>query len=372
MTPNNKPSKTTPCVSVIVPAYNVGGLLRQCLDSLSSQTIENIEIIVIDDGSLDNTGEVLDYCAERDARIKALHVPNGGVSVARNIGIDTSTAQWIVFVDGDDWLERDAIEKLYSLVNGTNIDIYAAGYYANSEKSEVPHTFLAKQTVTEGIIQLGSDQKTLLEISCLINTKISPKKAPTNIGVCWGKIYRRQFLEDNQIRFVPGLKRMQDTIFSLECFEKANRFEILDEPLWHYRLWKGGVTKHGDNSFDKTGLEVLKYIWIFGHFYDKGEAFWSAYEIKSAQIFEETVEKKLLLSNPRKTMRSLSGGLKNLSEMEPYRHFISNGAWVQSSTKKKRPFFVSLQKKCYTMAMAYYKCYYKLAAFKRVHHDHAI
>lgn len=99
-----------PKVSVIVPVYNVEPYLRQCLDSIVSQTLKDIEIILIDDGSTDGSGEICDEYKREDHRIRVIHKVNEGLSAARNDGIDASTAPYIMFVDGDDWVEPEFCE----------------------------------------------------------------------------------------------------------------------------------------------------------------------------------------------------------------------------------------------------------------------
>ena len=99
-------------ISIIVPVYNVGKYLRRCIDSIVKQTYEEIEILVIDDGSTDNSGIILDEYAEKDSRVKVYHVENGGCCKARNIALEKANGQWICFVDSDDWIEPNYCERL--------------------------------------------------------------------------------------------------------------------------------------------------------------------------------------------------------------------------------------------------------------------
>ena len=112
-------------ISVIVPVYNVEYYLKQCLDSIVNQTYRNLEIILVDDGSTDRSGDICDEYAQIDARIKVIHKENGGLSSARNAGLDvcTSGGELIAFVDSDDWLELDMFEVLYTNLKEKNVDI---------------------------------------------------------------------------------------------------------------------------------------------------------------------------------------------------------------------------------------------------------
>ena len=103
----------SPLVSVIVPVYNVAPYLEQCLDSIVNQTYRNLEIILVDDGSTDESGAICDRYAEQDSRIKVVHKENGGQSSARNVALDMMMGEWVLFVDSDDWIELNTLELLF-------------------------------------------------------------------------------------------------------------------------------------------------------------------------------------------------------------------------------------------------------------------
>ena len=103
----------SPLVSVIVPVYNVAPYLEQCLDSIVNQTYRNLEIILVDDGSTDESGAICDRYAEQDSRIQVVHKENGGQSSARNVALDMMTGEWVLFVDSDDWIELNTLELLF-------------------------------------------------------------------------------------------------------------------------------------------------------------------------------------------------------------------------------------------------------------------
>lgn len=102
-----------PLVSVVVPVYNVASYLEQCLDSVVNQTYKNLEIILVDDGSTDGSGAICDRYAEKDSRIQVIHKENGGLSSARNVGLERITGEWALFVDSDDWIELNTLELLF-------------------------------------------------------------------------------------------------------------------------------------------------------------------------------------------------------------------------------------------------------------------
>ena len=122
--------KMNELVSIIVPAYNAEAYLNRCIDSILSQTYRNIEIILVDDGSTDNTPVLCDeYSEQHKDIIKVIHKENGGVSSARNIGIDTASGDYYAFVDSDDWIADDFIETLYSLIKRNNCEIFLEVFF---------------------------------------------------------------------------------------------------------------------------------------------------------------------------------------------------------------------------------------------------
>ena len=121
--------ETSPLISIIVPVYDVEPYLRKCIDSILIQSYRDLEIILVDDGSPDNCGAICDEYAEKDKRIKVIHKKNGGLSDARNAGLDIATGEYIGFVDSDDWVMPDMYEYLYKAVKEYDADMSVCGYY---------------------------------------------------------------------------------------------------------------------------------------------------------------------------------------------------------------------------------------------------
>ncbi|MCT0015469.1 glycosyltransferase family 2 protein, partial [Lactococcus lactis subsp. lactis] len=122
-----------PKISVIVPVYNVEKLLRRCLDSIINQSFEDFELLLIDDGSKDNSGQICDHYKKQDERVRVWHIPNGGQSAARNLGIDNVQGDFIAFIDSDDFVELDYLEQLYQPMLEDEVDVVSCRYIAYSE-----------------------------------------------------------------------------------------------------------------------------------------------------------------------------------------------------------------------------------------------
>ena len=168
-------------VSFIVPVYNVEKYVKQCLDSISKQTYNNIEIIVVNDGTPDNSGKIADLCASKDNRIKVIHKINEGVSAARNDGLKIATGDYILFVDSDDYIEPDYTTYMLKLIESSKTDIAVSLNCFNERYNK---------QIKEDKIEIYS-QVEVLEAIYLYK-----------IGVAvWNKIYRREFLKQNNMQF---------------------------------------------------------------------------------------------------------------------------------------------------------------------------
>lgn len=218
-------SHQSPKISVIVPVYNVEKYLPRCIDSILSQTFTDFELILIDDGSPDNSGKICDEYAEKDSRVRVFHKPNGGVSSARNLGLDKASGEWITFIDSDDYIEQDFLD----IPSGVAEDLLLQNYkfIKNGEcKKYVNPKFVTPTNEVQKIINRNIDK--------LI------------FRVPWAKFFRRKIIIDNRISFIEGIKVGEDTIFVLDylCFTKgicflSNAYYVYDVGIYdsyRYRM----------------------------------------------------------------------------------------------------------------------------------------
>lgn len=211
-------------VSVIVPVYNVEKYVRRCLDSLTGQTCSNIEIIVVNDGSADRSGEIAEEAAGRDARIRVVTKQNGGLSSSRNAGIEESRGRYLTFVDGDDWVEPDFVGHMLKAAEDGRADICICNMkYVNeggSCRKRTPHIDISD----------SADRKKAL--SDMFNGYRFKFHTPN-------KLYRRNLFTDYGIRFPEG-KLYEDAYTTYRVFAKAERFVYLPEYLYNYRQQRSG------------------------------------------------------------------------------------------------------------------------------------
>ena len=179
---------STPKVSIIVPIYNVEQYLPRCIDSIKNQTLEDIEIILVDDGSTDNSGKIVDEYAKTDNRIIAIHKENGGQASARNMGLEIARGDYIGFIDSDDWITDDMYELLYQSIKENKSDMSVCGRCTYSEEG---------QKITD--IVLKEETLNLEEMS--LQDYVVSKLFYSHTVVVWNKLYLRSIIEKHNIRF---------------------------------------------------------------------------------------------------------------------------------------------------------------------------
>ena len=223
-------------VSVIIPVYNLEKYLAQCLDSILAQTMEDIEIICINDGSTDSSSVLLANYAQFDSRIKIINQQNRGLSASRNAGIEASTTDYVIFVDGDDKAAPIMVEELYrnAVINNSDV-VYANSLwfrpdrnrYFNVDRGIAPHVEL--NYVNNPFSELTSDAELYFHL---------PQFA-------WNKIYKKSFLTYNNIYFPEGMI-FEDIVFFTRTYLKADRITFVNKFLYFYRL-------NRENSINSTG-----------------------------------------------------------------------------------------------------------------------
>jgi len=206
-------------VSIIIPAYNAERQIAKCIQSIQSQTYKDIEIIVINDGSKDDTLACCEELAQQDTRIRVIDQKNSGVSETRNKGIELAKGDYIMFADADDFLESDMVELMVH--NRKEKSLTVAGYYVDTigDKKQDVRTVLMEQ---EGI-------------SCIPRTDLMKVFTRGLIGAVWNKLYERAVLLEHAIRFRKEMSLGEDIVFNLEYVSKLrDDIYIINKPLYHY------------------------------------------------------------------------------------------------------------------------------------------
>ena len=200
-------------VSIIVPVYNIENYIRVCVESILAQTYESFELILVDDGSKDNSGILCDEYAAIDSRVKVIHKENGGVSSARNTGLQQAKGKWIMYVDGDDWIEPDMIESLIEAAKATEADLVFGDYmkygpYAGNHK----------------LPTWSTDKKDSMS-----------RYIAYSMTTIWGSIAKRSLYTEHSLKSPDGVSYCEDFHLIVRLCHFANKIVNVHRPFYHYR-----------------------------------------------------------------------------------------------------------------------------------------
>lgn len=279
-------------ISVLVPVYNVERYLSECLDSLIKQTLKDIEIIAVDDGSTDSSGKLLDEYAVKDSRINVFHKRNTGYGNTMNVALSQATGEYVAILESDDFIAPEALEKMYQAASEQQADVVRANYYHfyddGTEFKDLLHDYPKK---------------------CIFNAVMIPQIIDRAEAI-WAGIYRRSFLEQQEIHFheTPGAA-FQDISFAIQVWVKAKRIYLLPDAFVYYRRDNGDSSMHNPrrtmNVFDEYEWleELLKDEWkhfpvleqsfvatkyrdYFNHYYRVAAPYQYALLLRIAKSFE--------------------------------------------------------------------------------------
>lgn len=215
-------------ISIIIPVYNVEAYLGQCIETVLRQTYPELEILLIDDGSKDSSGKICDNYAENDQRIIVIHKENGGLSDARNAGIDRATGKYLAFIDSDDYVHPQYIELLYRTITASDSDMAICGFREVAEQEKVEYQFIPDSMVKPKVMQ-GKEK-----LSQLLDNNLQTV-------VAWNKLYRSKLW--NQLRYPLG-KLQEDEFVIHYLLEQADRVVYLGETLYYYRQREKSIMSH--------------------------------------------------------------------------------------------------------------------------------
>lgn len=223
-----------PTISIIIPVYNMELYIGRCLDSLLSQSFEDLEIIVVNDGSNDSSGNLIDHYAEIDHRVVPVHKKNGGVSSARNEGLRKAKGAYIGFVDPDDWVDSTMYEVLHHTAVHENADIVMCTYLREFGTHTSEKKFPAPDRVVYRHDEVQS--KMLRRLIGPIAEELAMPDYLDAWGTVWSKLYRASLIKENGLQFVDLdlIGSNEDTLFNIHAFHKADSFVFLNRPFYHY------------------------------------------------------------------------------------------------------------------------------------------
>ena len=230
-----------PEISVIVPIYNVEKYLPQCIDSILAQTFINFEVILVDDGSADNCGEICDEYAEKDNRIIVIHKKNAGVSAARNIGIEAARGEYLMFVDSDDFLECEMLEIMYKATLDLNPDCVASGLKYYFEKS--------------GKIRINAFEDAFFSMDSEFNKYYKMLTDNFFLAAIYSKLYKKSIILNNNIRFDERYSILEDGMFVIDYLKRCKKCRCISKPLYFYRQFESFSLM---KKYNRNAIEALR------------------------------------------------------------------------------------------------------------------
>ena len=231
-------------ISVIVPVYNVGEYLSRCVDSILKQTYSNLEIILVDDGSTDDSGHICDTYIPRDSRIRVIHKKNGGLSSARNAGIEKAKGEYLSFIDSDDYIHPEFYERLYTAIMENDADVAVCNFKQVAHGTETDtgerkvSKFVGKQSIMDNFYNSN----------CAASV------------VAWNKLYKRSVF--GQLRYKPGIIH-EDEELTYRILYSSNCAVYLSDTLYYYYVRENSITMKPYAQRNLQMFDVLKSIIVF-------------------------------------------------------------------------------------------------------------
>lgn len=202
-----------PLVSVIVPVYKAEKYMRKCIDSILGQTLQDIEVLLVDDGSPDESGRICDEYAGKDTRVRVFHKENGGVSSARQMGLDNAVGKYLIHADPDDWTEKDMLEELYHAAEEAKADMVICDFFWESGKSS----------------SVCRQQPPALDSDSVLTSLFQGLH-----GSCWNKLVRTELFRKYDVGFKDGLSFCEDLMINARLLRNPLRVAYLNKPFYHY------------------------------------------------------------------------------------------------------------------------------------------
>lgn len=246
-------------VSVIIPVFRVEKYIRQCIDSVLNQTYANVEIVLVDDGSPDSCPQICDEYANLDNRVLVIHQQNEGVGYAREKGVVNSSGDYILFLDGDDWLDASTVEKcVHSVEANENTDMVVFSYVKEMPDKSAPIS-LRSQAIGE---QSGTEYHRRLYGP--IDEELRYPGSLDHVGVCWGKMYARKLAVEGRAFDLKVIGSAEDVLFNIYALRKCKNIVYLDESLYHYRkrtdsvsaTYRPNLVKQWDKLFQEMEFSI--------------------------------------------------------------------------------------------------------------------
>jgi len=237
-------------ITIIVPVYNVEKYLEECIKSLMNQTYSNIQIILVNDGSTDCSGEICDKFKQIDERIEVIHKKNEGLGFARNTGLEYVRGKYVTFIDSDDYADRDLIERLYISIKENNADTCIGGFKRVNDNGKIMYKERYKRVIYQN--------KEIIDELLPRMLGSSPEKSDAVRMSVWNVLYSTEIIRNNSLKFPSEREYIsEDIIFDIEYYSKSQKCCLIDSCAYNYRINNTSLTQ----SYKKDRFEKSKFLY---------------------------------------------------------------------------------------------------------------
>lgn len=310
-------------ISVIVPVYNVEQYIDRCLSSLVMQTLKDIEIIVVDDGSPDNSREIYEKYAQQDNRIKIIRKKNAGVSEARNTGMEAASGELFMFVDSDDWLPLDGCEILYEEYKKSQADLVLADAYIVTDGKTQKNDVFKEAFTTEDPVFFKAYQKAC--IGYCYNPNPAVKWNIPGLGSPWNKLYKRKIVREHNLKFDSYVKGIyDDNLFTLHYLMHVKSLTYVKKPVYYFRLVSDSLTQSYKANTLEINSRIFERINDFMETTGNKEYYLEAFYVYVIRRFSKSMNVYFFAKNNEKTKKEIFAELKKVMDLEPYNTAIKN------------------------------------------------
>ncbi len=310
-------------ISFIIPVYNSEKYIEKCVNSILQDKNDEIEMILVDDGSKDKSGKICDKLSENDNRIIVIHQKNKGICGARDSALKIAKGEWICFVDNDDILDKNAIPFMMKNMDSM-YDIIYFGFDEFKNDNNIIDEDINKTDRIEKVFE--GDDIIKLQRDCLCRYKDNvPLLNLRLLTTPWGKIYRTDFLRENNLVFIEGMRREEDVSFNLMCLAHCRKAKYIDYRLYHYRRFIGSESHSYKNNIIKDALDALMYYkQIIEEKYSNREDLVELYNYRKLwELLYCVVLDSAHSDNPKPYMKKKQDFL-NLFEIEEFKYAVDN------------------------------------------------
>lgn len=257
-----------PAVSIIVPVYNAQKSIGRCIESIINQEFTDFEVILVNDGSLDESGNICDEYAAKDSRIRVIHKKNTGVSDSRNLALDAAKGEYIQFMDSDDWITTDAVSLLYRTAKEHQCDMVIADFY---------------RVVGQRVSHKGDIDEDGIMTREEFAAHMMENPADFYYGVLWNKLFKREIIEKYKLRMDREISWCEDFMFNLEYIRHTESIYALGVPIYYYVKTKGSLASQGMN-ISKT-IQMKRMVFSYYHKFYKSVFTEEDYEKNRLQVY---------------------------------------------------------------------------------------